>query len=117
MVNVADYPTCLDISINYLSHRLSETQAQRTIHTFTKIISSIVSTPSQKIDNIDPLSDFDKTQINGWHQQLPKSPALEECVHEAFAKRVKLHPDAPAITSWDGELTYSELDDLSTRLA
>ena len=92
-------------------------QARRTIHTFTKIISSLVSSPSQIIDNINPLSDFDKAQINSWHQQLLETPAVEECVHEAFAKRVKIQPDALAITSWDGELTYSELDDLSTRLA
>ncbi|KAH8586613.1 hypothetical protein B0O99DRAFT_695320 [Bisporella sp. PMI_857] len=116
MVNVADLPTCLDISINYLSHRLSEMQAQRIINTFTKIISSVVSTPSQQIGNIDPLSDFDKSQINSWHQQLSKSPVVEECIHEAFAERAKLHPDTPAIISWDGELTYSQLDDLSTRL-
>ncbi|THC87382.1 hypothetical protein EYZ11_013173 [Aspergillus tanneri] len=32
-------------------------------------------------------------------------------------ERTRQQPDAPAVCAWDGELTYKELDELSTRLA
>ncbi|KAH8810632.1 hypothetical protein F5884DRAFT_698604 [Xylogone sp. PMI_703] len=116
MVNVADSPTQVGISFNY-SNRISELQALHISKTFSKVLSSIVSRPSSKISNVDPLSDFDKAQINSWHEQLPDFLTTEECIHEAFRCRAELHPNAPAICSWDRNLTYAELDDLSTRLA
>ena len=39
------------------------------------------------------------------------------CVHDLFAEQAQARPDAPAICAWDGELTYGELDVLSTELA
>ncbi|KAI1521240.1 EntF Non-ribosomal peptide synthetase module, partial [Pyrenophora tritici-repentis] len=42
---------------------------------------------------------------------------VERCVHELFADQAKEQPQAPAICAWDGEMTYGELDELSSRLA
>lgn len=42
---------------------------------------------------------------------------VNECVHTLVAKTVRSQPDAAAICAWDGDLTYGELDDLSTRWA
>jgi non-ribosomal peptide synthetase component F len=38
-------------------------------------------------------------------------------VHDLFADQAAAQPESPAICAWDGELIYSELDALSTRLA
>ncbi|KAH1908176.1 hypothetical protein KXV58_006201, partial [Aspergillus fumigatus] len=43
--------------------------------------------------------------------------AVVACMHEIVQEQVALHPDAPAICSWDGDLTYGELDALAHRLA
>lgn len=39
------------------------------------------------------------------------------CIHTLIAEQVRWRPDAQAICSWDGNLTYKEMDDLSTLLA
>jgi hypothetical protein len=42
---------------------------------------------------------------------------LERCVHEMISDHVHRDPSAAAVAAWDVELTYAELDDLSTKLA
>ncbi|KAJ6202525.1 nonribosomal peptide synthetase 1 [Bipolaris maydis] len=43
--------------------------------------------------------------------------AVDRCVHELFAEQAKARPTAPALCAWDGEMTYDELDRLSSQLA
>ncbi|KAL5360425.1 hypothetical protein BJX96DRAFT_175281 [Aspergillus floccosus] len=57
----------------------------------------------------------DLKQIWIWNARLP--PSIDVCIHEAFMKRAQQHPSLMAVSAHDGDLTYRELDDLSTRLA
>ena len=68
-----------------------------------------------KVANIDLLTPADKQQLLRWNSVVPA--AVEQCVHEVFAEQAKARPNAPAICAWDGDLTYGELNTLSTRLA
>ena len=43
--------------------------------------------------------------------------AVEGIFHETLSQTVDDHPEAPAICAWDGQVTYSELDRLATKLA
>ncbi|KAI9725101.1 MAG: NRPS [Chrysothrix sp. TS-e1954] len=54
-------------------------------------------------------------QIWSWNADVPET--ISEPVHNIFAKMVQMYPLAPAVDAWDGHLTYSELDWLSTQLA
>ncbi|KAJ5686511.1 AMP-dependent synthetase/ligase [Penicillium majusculum] len=47
----------------------------------------------------------------------PTPTRLANCVHENFMLQCRKQPLAPAVVAWDGELTYQELDRLSSRLA
>ncbi|ODA82522.1 hypothetical protein RJ55_01029 [Drechmeria coniospora] len=57
----------------------------------------------------------DLQKIWEWNRTVPAS--VERCVHDVIHERVQAQPEAPAICAWDGELTYGELDRLSTGLA
>ncbi|KAL3421182.1 hypothetical protein PVAG01_07627 [Phlyctema vagabunda] len=61
------------------------------------------------------LSDEDESRIRSWNSNV--RPSVNRRLHHAFSERVLVHPEAPAVHAWDGELTYAELDDLSSRLA
>ncbi|KAI0569862.1 HC-toxin synthetase, partial [Pyrenophora tritici-repentis] len=63
----------------------------------------------------DELTDQCLEAIWRWNADVP--PAVERCVHDLFAEQARARPDAPAICAWDGELTYGELDALSSKLA
>lgn len=43
--------------------------------------------------------------------------AVNECIHTRIASRGEENPDKIAVTAWDGQLSYRELEQLSTRLA
>ncbi|KAK1912722.1 hypothetical protein P3342_004658 [Pyrenophora teres f. teres] len=68
-----------------------------------------------KVADIDTTTPEDRKQLWAWNQNVP--PAIERCVHELFAEQARARPGAPAICAWDGELTYGELDVLSSKLA
>ncbi|OBT64868.1 Nonribosomal Peptide Synthase (NRPS) [Pseudogymnoascus sp. 23342-1-I1] len=68
-----------------------------------------------KLQDIETTSPQDLRDIWRWNATVPE--AVDACVHDLIAKRTAQQPDAPAICAWDGELTYRELDELSTRLA
>ncbi|KAJ5198317.1 non-ribosomal peptide synthetase [Penicillium cinerascens] len=55
------------------------------------------------------------SQVSEWNAQ--SSPPVEETVHSVIEKRARESPQAMAICAWDGEITYHQLDELSSRLA
>ncbi|GAD93149.1 hypothetical protein ANI_1_1914144, partial [Paecilomyces variotii No. 5] len=61
------------------------------------------------------ISDADIRQIWTWNEFVPATVA--QPIHELIGQKVHQQPDAPAICAWDGNLTYAQLDHLSTQLA
>ena len=58
---------------------------------------------------------IDDQQIWEWNQTPPE--VFSTCAHYLIEARTIEQLDSPAVCSWDGDLTYGELDDLSSRLA
>ncbi|KAJ6785156.1 hypothetical protein PWT90_04086 [Aphanocladium album] len=57
----------------------------------------------------------DLDSIWKWNHQLP--PSHPFCMHEMIAERAAQYPEEEAIYSWDGSLTYGQVEEYSTRLA
>jgi non-ribosomal peptide synthetase component F len=64
---------------------------------------------------IHTISESDMGNIASWNGEVPES--VQGLVHEIFASTAKSLPNATAISAWNGQLTYHELDQISTRLA
>jgi amino acid adenylation domain-containing protein len=54
-------------------------------------------------------------QIREWNSGVPV--VVERCIHDIVQERAQVDPEAQAVCAWDGELTYGELDDLSSHVA
>lgn len=52
-----------------------------------------------------------------WKLNAIVPDTIKECIHTIVAAEADRKPDKLAIHSWDGKLTYAELDEYSTRLA
>lgn len=78
-------------------------------------VSEIIRNPNQNLQAISLISKFDLQKLQQWNGTLPGT--ADQCVHEIIEERVKAYPDAQAISSWDGDLTYGELDRLANGLA
>lgn len=97
---------------------MDERIAQNVAGTLAKAFPEIMSLDAQpltSINEMDLLSDRDEKLLQGSNTRYPA--AIECCIHELIAAQAQATPDAEAISSWDGSLTYRELEVLSTRLA
>ena len=61
------------------------------------------------------VSTVDLNQIWEWNKTVPAP--VDRCVHDMIRERTEAQPTAPAICAWDGELTYDQLDRITTGLA
>ncbi|KAG7407670.1 Nonribosomal peptide synthetase TES [Fusarium oxysporum f. sp. rapae] len=83
---------------------------------FSLVIQQLAGmSPKGKVEDISTLTSEDRHLLRMWNREVP--PAVERCVHDLFIEQARARPDAPAIHAWDGEMTYGELDELSSRLA
>ena len=61
------------------------------------------------------ISKQDWEQLQRWNISCPES--TDSCIHDLIHQRARIQPDAIAICSWDGRLTYRELDEITSRVA
>ena len=103
--------------VDFWLRHTSEDMAITVLRTFQHIFSQIarVQDTSQRLQDVDFCSNHDRQIIKKLTATV--SSVEEYCMHEIILKQCRLHPDRTAVCSWDGDLTYGELDDLSSRLA
>ncbi|CAI0645448.1 unnamed protein product [Colletotrichum noveboracense] len=103
------------ISIHYRTSLVSEGHANNIASTVNHILTEILRDPSRTPDEIPALSSHDLQQLWKWNETC--IAPVEECVHHFVERTMRDHPEKEAIFSWDGSLSYRELDDLSRNLA
>jgi len=101
--------------MEYWSARISASQATHIVHTFNKAVSSVLEQQNSTIQDLNLFSEEDKRIVMAWNENLPETS--NTCVHDLVHQRMLTQPEAPAICAWDGEFTYRQLDNLSSRLA
>lgn len=96
---------------------IDRSTANRIISQFEHILRQVLTVDNKqtKLKDIEALGKQDLSNIWTWNSTVPEP--VEACVHDLIGETVRRQPHAPAVCAWDGELTYAELDDLSTRLA
>ena len=62
---------------------------------------------------MDNFTGIDVQQLLLWNPPDPFIHESRACMHELFALKAREIPNAEAVCSWDGSLTYAELDKLS----
>ncbi|KAL2110714.1 hypothetical protein VUR80DRAFT_841 [Thermomyces stellatus] len=63
----------------------------------------------------DGMTPSDLAQIWTWNEHVPET--ITQHTHDAISHRARLHPHKRAVESWDGNLTYGEVESYSTCLA
>jgi amino acid adenylation domain-containing protein/non-ribosomal peptide synthase protein (TIGR01720 family) len=106
----------VELSIDYWEGEcLSSEQADQIIHTFRQAINTVVTQPRATVAQANLLSPKDANLIKQWNLNTP--PRHERCVHHLVEEHFQDSASSLAVHSWDGDLTYGELDHLSGQLA
>lgn len=103
--------------ISYDSEVISPDTARRFCYTFEQAVRQLCmpENNAKRIADLDLLSPQDLKTLWEWNSIIPESDS--SCMHDLISRTIGQQPNAVAVCAWDGELTYKELDSLSTRLA
>ncbi|PYI15151.1 amino acid adenylation, partial [Aspergillus violaceofuscus CBS 115571] len=107
----------MGLRIRYDRELIGTEQVERIAKQFEAVLRHVCSqeTAQELVCTVTAASEDDLAQIWAWNATVPQN--IPGCVHDLIAQRTQQQPDAPAICAWDGQLSYRELDVLSTRLA
>jgi amino acid adenylation domain-containing protein/non-ribosomal peptide synthase protein (TIGR01720 family) len=114
-INIETSDQIAEVDLDYWTDYVSEGQAVNIGTTFLQALKNIVFCADQKIGDLICLHQHHLERISDWNGNCPE--VIDDCVHNVIQKQALEHPSAPAVCAWDAELTYDQLDDLSTRLA
>ncbi|KAK5988782.1 Nonribosomal peptide synthetase dtxS1 [Cladobotryum mycophilum] len=99
------------------SNAISQQQIQRTVRNFEHVLHQLsdVRRDKERLKIAVGVNQWGLEDIWSWNAKVPEP--MNACAHDLIMQRVFEDSLAPAIHAWDGELTYGELDQLSTTLA
>ncbi|KAI5295059.1 Nonribosomal Peptide Synthase (NRPS) [Ascosphaera acerosa] len=90
------------------------------IDAFTYVVESLLSlraatTRTTTVQDALGPSPPELDRVWSWNAAVP--PTIDRCVHDMISERTLTRADHAAVVSWDGQLTYAEVDRLSSTLA
>ena len=108
-----------DISgtLNFSTDLFDLQSIERMAAQYVRLLESIVAQPNQKIGQFSILTDQERDRLLIEFNDTVCEYPRELCVHELFEQQVERTPDAVALVFEDQQLSYSELNARSNRLA
>ncbi|KAM3509522.1 hypothetical protein MY11210_006293 [Beauveria gryllotalpidicola] len=92
-------------------------QISSILATFEAVIHQALISPEMKVGELDLCSAGDVAQLRGWNALDGQFDGPREGLLECIRDYAMRQPGLPAAQSWDGTISYSELEDLSSKLA
>lgn len=107
----------VDVELQFDSKAITEGSAKVVLDQFEFVVQQLINAPQTTLlQDVALITPEHHQQMIDWNN-LVDVQDVEDCVHNIFREQVQLYPEATAVTSWDGELTYKQLDELSEKLA
>jgi amino acid adenylation domain-containing protein/non-ribosomal peptide synthase protein (TIGR01720 family) len=107
-VSISDDAGEIHVQMSYFASILSDTQAATVSNALSKVLTSILCSPQVPVANLEMAGDEDQKQVSSWNADT--FVAIDKCVHSVFGESVKRNPEAIAIDSFDGKMSYHDLD-------
>lgn len=103
------------VNLRYHLTQLSWGQAKNVASALETALICIITGTYETIGEQNLFSDYHQSHVDKWNQDRPEGQNMT--FHEAISIQIQAQPDGLAIDAWDQQLTYGELDGLSTLLA
>ena len=101
----------------YATSLFDETTMQRHVGYLRAFLHAMVVDSEQAVVDVDLLSTSERTlQLETWGARPAPYPT-DRCIHHLFEERVRRTPQAPAVASGHGALSYEELNAQANQLA
>ncbi|MFC4634983.1 amino acid adenylation domain-containing protein [Dokdonia ponticola] len=107
----------LIFDVIYNTSLYEEEMIKNLIHHFKQLTSNLVQSPNEKIGDVDCLLPSEKQKLLYDFNATEVAYPRDETLVTLFKEQVSKTPDKVAVVFEDEKLTYSELDNLSDKLA
>ncbi|KAF7556526.1 hypothetical protein G7Z17_g1316 [Cylindrodendrum hubeiense] len=116
MLEVSLGPEQIVVTASFDSRVIEHWLVEKLLTRLESVIHQLDSAGSHRVlADIDAITPQDLNQLWTWNSVVPT--CVDRCVHDMVRERAEDQPRALAVSAWDGELTYSELELLATRLS
>lgn len=107
------------IVVDICHWNMTEEQAAGVANTFGQALRKLTASPKSTIQSIDLFNDRDYAQLVSWTGETTRSErdGARSTIHELVERHAHQTPAAQAVCAWDGELTYHQLMNESTKFA
>lgn len=119
--------TSIRIRLDYSTGKLSASAANSVCSSVGAVLERMTTCANAAllpVATLATISAHDLGRVTSWNQRTllaapPKPPSRQApcLIHELVDQACRRAPQAPAVCAWDGDLTYAELDKLSSQLA
>jgi amino acid adenylation domain-containing protein len=115
VAEVNDLSALVRLSLVYKTSALSPCHAENISSTVLQVVKEILADSNQRIKDLTLFSSLNRIHVSRWNGNNKQSPAtsLIEVIHRHACER----PHHPAVCAWDGVISYSQLDHLTTQWA
>ncbi|MFJ5559455.1 amino acid adenylation domain-containing protein [Streptomyces sp. NPDC093250] len=102
--------------LGYSTDLFTRATAERLVAGFVRLLREVVADPDVRLSRLDVLSEDERAQVlTGWNDTAREVPGTT--LPELFAAQAARTPDATAVLTESGSLTYADLDARSNQLA
>jgi amino acid adenylation domain-containing protein/non-ribosomal peptide synthase protein (TIGR01720 family) len=105
----------LAMSLSFDVERFEGAEAARMLDLCRLLFAELCADPRRSLGSLPLLTEVERRQIAAWQAEAAVQP--DACLHELIADQVERTPDAVAVVSEEGQLTYRDLDRLAGGLA
>ncbi|PNP39601.1 hypothetical protein TGAMA5MH_08417 [Trichoderma gamsii] len=105
----------IELVIIFKSGVVIDFQAEALIHQLSHVICQLASSSDTLLNDFELSSEWDLKQaieFNGCEPEI-----FGSCIHHLVETQASIHPDALAISGYDGDYSYSQLERAANRLA
>src|SRR5262249_48874573 len=107
----------LDGHLEYCSDLFSRETIERMAGHYQRLLAGIVEDVNQRLSELPLLTAQEREQLLVAWNQTDADFASDECIHEAVEAQARRAPEAVAVISSEGRITYGELDRKANELA
>ena len=116
-LSIAEHEDGIRIDWDYCTDLFERDTILRLAENFEVLLQAIAAAPETPIDELALLGAAERqTLLRTWNDSACDYPRAQ-LVHEAFELQARRTPDAPAVSSETGSLSYRELDERANQLA
>jgi len=116
-LHIAEFPDGLNVRMEYSTDLFQSSTIVRMLGHFQTLLEGFVTDPERPISNLPLLMPDERRRLLAVSNGAARSYPSHRCLHELFEVQVSKTPNAVAVASPSGQLTYLDLNRRANRLA